>query len=321
MKSGVSRLFGLVGLVLLLCLAGITSTDHPAIFVSVPSLLITVGGAVLALLISFSPSQLLGTVRSAFGASSQDRPTELRIVAAARQYLLALGTLGFFIGMIAMLANLDDPSSIGLGMAIALLTVLYSVGLGEILLRAVEINLAMVPEAAAHQPGKSESGTAFTPMIFFVLMGMISMGVVLLSVMRPIAEQGPDNLVSVTEREIKKQPGELLISGELRIVQTARGLLISPNQKALAENGTHLEELAGVLKGYRNKVRVLVASRTAAEAPAAMRKGLSIVEQLVRLGVDARRLSILTRRAPVDQPNLEYWFEVTEELVPWDRDK
>jgi chemotaxis protein MotA len=40
-------------------------------------------------------------------------------------YLPAFGMIGTLIGLIAMLSNLDDPSSIGAGMAVALLTTFY----------------------------------------------------------------------------------------------------------------------------------------------------------------------------------------------------
>ncbi len=47
----------------------------------------------------------------------------------------AAGALGTLIGVVQMLAMLEDPSQIGWGMAVALLTVLYSVILAEGFLR------------------------------------------------------------------------------------------------------------------------------------------------------------------------------------------
>lgn len=47
------------------------------------------------------------------------------IFQAIGSYAPAFGMIGTLIGLIQMLRNLDDPSSIGLGMAVALLTTLY----------------------------------------------------------------------------------------------------------------------------------------------------------------------------------------------------
>ena len=43
-----------------------------------------------------------------------------------QKYLLISGGIGFFMGLIAMLATLDDPDRIGLGIALSLVTVLYA---------------------------------------------------------------------------------------------------------------------------------------------------------------------------------------------------
>lgn len=53
-------------------------------------------------------------------------------------YAPAFGMIGTLIGLIAMLANLDDPSQIGAGMAVALITTLYG---------AVLANLILIPLA------------------------------------------------------------------------------------------------------------------------------------------------------------------------------
>ncbi|MDH3584884.1 MAG: motility protein A [Phycisphaerae bacterium] len=48
------------------------------------------------------------------------------------RYLPAFGMIGTLIGLVAMLANMDDPSSIGAGMAVALLTTLYGAVLANV---------------------------------------------------------------------------------------------------------------------------------------------------------------------------------------------
>ena len=47
------------------------------------------------------------------------------ILDALGKYAPAFGMIGTLIGLVAMLKNMDDPSSIGAGMAVALLTTLY----------------------------------------------------------------------------------------------------------------------------------------------------------------------------------------------------
>ncbi len=54
------------------------------------------------------------------------------------KYAPAFGMIGTLVGLVAMLANMDDPSSIGSGMAVALLTTMY----GAILANVVFLPLA-----------------------------------------------------------------------------------------------------------------------------------------------------------------------------------
>ena len=55
------------------------------------------------------------------------------IIAAMAAFAPAFGMVGTLIGLVAMLATLDDPSKIGGGMAIALLTTLYGALLANLL--------------------------------------------------------------------------------------------------------------------------------------------------------------------------------------------
>lgn len=47
------------------------------------------------------------------------------VIAALGKYAPAFGMIGTLVGLVIMLANMDDPSAIGPGMAVALLTTLY----------------------------------------------------------------------------------------------------------------------------------------------------------------------------------------------------
>jgi flagellar motor component MotA len=60
-----------------------------------------------------------------------------RVFTHMADFTVAGGVVGVLIGLVQMLQNLEDPSAIGPAMAVALLSLLYAVLFGEILLRAV----------------------------------------------------------------------------------------------------------------------------------------------------------------------------------------
>jgi chemotaxis protein MotA len=55
----------------------------------------------------------------------------------------AMGMIGTLIGLVAMLANMDDPKSIGPAMAVALLTTLYGAFLANIICLPIAFKLAL----------------------------------------------------------------------------------------------------------------------------------------------------------------------------------
>lgn len=68
------------------------------------------------------------------------------ILDAAGKYAPAFGMIGTLIGLVAMLANMDDPSAIGAGMAAALLTTLYGAVLANVLFLPLADQLAVKNE-------------------------------------------------------------------------------------------------------------------------------------------------------------------------------
>lgn len=175
-------------------------------FIDIPSIMITIGGSIAALLINFPLAKVLGVfsvVKKAFlnslpstneviqqfkefaatarrdgllalesatesmsdpflkrglemviGGSSREEITTLletevnyieqrhqsgkKILDGMAAYAPAFGMIGTLIGLVQMLRTLDDPSQIGVGMAVALLTTLYG---------AVIANLICIPLA------------------------------------------------------------------------------------------------------------------------------------------------------------------------------
>jgi len=110
-------------------------------FIDVPSLIIVFGITIGAILNSGrSISQAVGAV---FKCSlSAD---EYRIAAdtwrKTEDYLVGSGVMGTLIGCIIMLKNIDDPAAIGPGLAIGILTVLYSVYLKYFICKPIVVSL------------------------------------------------------------------------------------------------------------------------------------------------------------------------------------
>ncbi len=65
------------------------------------------------------------------------------VLDAMGRYCPAFGMIGTLVGLVAMLANMDDPSKIGAGMAAALLTTLYGAVLSNVLFLPLADKLAL----------------------------------------------------------------------------------------------------------------------------------------------------------------------------------
>jgi chemotaxis protein MotA len=66
------------------------------------------------------------------------------------KYAPAFGMIGTLIGLVAMLANLSDPSAIGPGMAVALLTTLYGAVLANAVCLPISDKLAFYSRMETH---------------------------------------------------------------------------------------------------------------------------------------------------------------------------
>ena len=70
-----------------------------------------------------------------------------------RSSLCAAGAAGFLIGLVKMLQNMSDPSSIGPAMAVACLTALYAVILAELIVSPMISRLRLRSDSdAASKP-------------------------------------------------------------------------------------------------------------------------------------------------------------------------
>lgn len=140
-----------------LLIMGILNGGDLASFLDVGSLLIVVGGSVAAFLVSFPLRDVVAfqsTLRYVFWLPKDYRslaypelyppdPAETRageqvaeeirkelslgivMLKRMKTYTLAFGIIPVLIGFILILANLDDPSALGPGIALALISLLY----------------------------------------------------------------------------------------------------------------------------------------------------------------------------------------------------
>lgn len=107
----------------------LTAGAAAALFLSLPSLLVVVLISLFLSLCTFSPAEIVRYFAIAFrkeGSEESELRAGIVFFRSLQWYLIAAGLIGFFIGFITIMAGLNSASSIGGGLAIALLTVLYS---------------------------------------------------------------------------------------------------------------------------------------------------------------------------------------------------
>ncbi len=106
-----------------------------AAFINAPSMLIVIGGMVCFSLAHHNP----GAIRDAIGNALGNEPSpnvqkDISVLATLRKTTYGSGVAGTLIGLVQMLQSLDDSKSIGPAMAVAILTVRYSVLIVEFLI-------------------------------------------------------------------------------------------------------------------------------------------------------------------------------------------
>jgi len=108
-----------------------------AMFINLPSLLIVIGGGLFVSLSFHSPTAVRNALvagSAGTAANPHDLKKHRNVLGTMRTSVVGCGVLGTLIGLVQMLANLDDPKKLGPAMAVALLTLIYSVLLSELFL-------------------------------------------------------------------------------------------------------------------------------------------------------------------------------------------
>jgi flagellar motor component MotA len=126
-------LFAIIGTALFL--AAMLLGGNLWAFFNMPSFLIVTGGLICFSLAHHDYSSIKEAIGNALsGQPSPHVQKDISVLATLRKTTYGSGLAGTLIGLIQMLQSLDDPSNIGPAMAVALLTVLYSVLIVEFII-------------------------------------------------------------------------------------------------------------------------------------------------------------------------------------------
>jgi flagellar motor component MotA len=124
-------IFFIIGEILLLGLvfSAITIDQNLQWFIDWPSILIVVGGNLAMTLLSFNFNEIIDAIKHTFFSNVQKKQLEKSAYFwfCMIRNLLIVGSLGTLIGLVKILANVDNPEKIGPAMAIGVLTFFYGV--------------------------------------------------------------------------------------------------------------------------------------------------------------------------------------------------
>lgn len=153
--TGASRITGFI-IIAVAILIALGNGGNLAWYIDTDSVLFIGGVLIGGLWLCFGPRVVLEALRTAMKGQcvSDRRQLSLYVAVYDRAYQLAWGggIVGMLIGLVQMLQKMADPSMIGPGMAVGLLTVLYGASLAEFVvnpLQQILINKASPPPAAA----------------------------------------------------------------------------------------------------------------------------------------------------------------------------
>ena len=165
-----------------LLLMGIMLGGELKLFIDWPSLMMTVGGGIVFCYGVHSPSDLNGALRIANGTGAVSPADAQRYDAVLETFsntLIASGVIGTLIGMVNMLANMDNPKHIGPACAVAILTILYAAILSGVVINPLRGRLkSRVDGAMASSKGPS----ATLPASLFIMISILLMTMTVLEI-------------------------------------------------------------------------------------------------------------------------------------------
>ena len=149
--------FALVGLSLLVAAIGLNTHIH--LFINLPSFIIVVGCSLTFTLAYHSADRVFKAFIAALSDGRLNRNESLQhqsVLSTIRVITSASGVIGTLIGLVSMLAKMDDPKSIGPAMAVALLTALYAVIIAELLIAPLINRLKTLTDSDTTQSGNDQ---------------------------------------------------------------------------------------------------------------------------------------------------------------------
>ncbi len=117
-------------------------TGSVLLFLDIKSMIIVGGLLVGGVLFSSGVAIPVAALGKSFGSPTETSTAEYRQYLAfynsASRLSIGAGVLGFIIGIVCVLAALNDPSKIGANLAVALLTVFYGIILSEFVIQPLK---------------------------------------------------------------------------------------------------------------------------------------------------------------------------------------
>lgn len=181
-RVNLSRVAG-VGLfaVMIVWVLWSSTEGNTMVFWNTPSVILTFGCMAGLLLATFGWEGAYNAFRTLGlgGSTVRDQSEAIGFFRLAAVFAIASGFLGTLIGLIAMLCNMSDPSQIGAGMAIALLTQLYGAMVAVLCCVASGIIARQVPTGEAvgattrrlvPAAGAAAAGIAFSLLAFGIML-------------------------------------------------------------------------------------------------------------------------------------------------------
>jgi len=161
------NLRSVLGMVLIAMLIGGAISVHGSLpsFVDLASLLIVCGLVGAGALVSFPVSELVEALAPGRASTPELEARRQVVLHRLADLSVSAGVVGTCIGLVLMLQNLDDPTKIGPAMAVALLTLLYGVVLGELVLRGLATGSSVSSDGAAGASSRRGAVSIYLPLV------------------------------------------------------------------------------------------------------------------------------------------------------------
>jgi flagellar motor component MotA len=159
-------------------------------FIDVNSMILVLGITVGGLWMCYGPTAVVSTFRHTLLTNKTPAQAHLKqaiaILSSAYQLVWAAGLSGTLVGLVIMLSNMDDPAAIGPGMAVALLTVMYGLILGEFIISPVrQVMISQVSTTANTDPALATASRSMLPFGIVIVLVVIVIFLVMILALWP----------------------------------------------------------------------------------------------------------------------------------------